>query len=83
MASPQLGFCGLGSRLGSNEKVEMTLSASKRVRQRPLGIICVFPLALFDVRRPRAFRGPAFEPWSVGLLILSREARALEPYGAR
>ena len=31
MASPQWGFCGVGLRLGSNEKVEMTLPASKRV----------------------------------------------------
>ena len=42
MASPQWGFYGLGSRLGSNEKVELTLFASKRVGQRPLGFIYIF-----------------------------------------
>ena len=31
LASPQWRFCGLGSRLGLNEKIEMTLSASKQV----------------------------------------------------
>ena len=42
LASPRWRFYGLGSRLGSNEKVEMTLSASKRVGQRPLGLIYGF-----------------------------------------
>jgi hypothetical protein len=42
MASPQWGFYGLGSSLGSNEKVEMTLSTSRQVGRRPLGLICVF-----------------------------------------
>ena len=80
MASPQWGFYGLGLRLGSNEKVEMTLSASKRVEQRPLGLICVFSLALFDVRRPRALRGLAFEPRSVGFPSWGRAARAPKPH---
>ena len=57
MASPQLGFCGLGSRLGSNKKVEMTLSASKRVRQRLLGFIYVFSPS--SVRREVA-SGPSW-----------------------
>ena len=35
-------FCGHGSRLGSNEKVQMTLSAFERVEQGPLGLICFF-----------------------------------------
>ena len=52
MASPQWGFCGLGSRLGLNEKVEMTLSASKWVEQRLLGLICVFSPS--SVRREAA-----------------------------
>ena len=42
MASPHWGFCGLGSRLGSNEKDEITLSASERVERRLLGLIYVF-----------------------------------------
>ena len=42
MASPQWGLCGLGSRLGWNKKIEMTLSISKHVGRRPLGLICVF-----------------------------------------
>ena len=42
MASPQWGFCGLGLRLESNEKVEMTMSAYTRVGQRPLGLNYIF-----------------------------------------
>jgi len=42
LASPRWRFYGFRSRLGSNEKVNITLSASKRVRRRPLGLICVF-----------------------------------------
>ena len=42
LASPRWRFYGLGLRSGSNEKVEMTLSAFKRVGRRPLGPICVF-----------------------------------------
>ena len=44
LASPRWRFYGYGSMLGSDEKVEMTLSASEWVRQRPLGLIYVFSL---------------------------------------
>ena len=40
MASPQWRFCGLGRGLGSNKKVEMTLSA--RLGEGRTGLICVF-----------------------------------------
>ena len=40
--SPRWRFCGHGSKLGSNEKVEMTLSASEYIGQGPQGLICVF-----------------------------------------
>ena len=35
-------FLGGSTTLGSNEKVEMTLSASEWVGQEPLGLICIF-----------------------------------------
>ena len=40
MASPQWRFYGLGRGLGSNEKVEMTLST--RLGEGRTGLICVF-----------------------------------------
>ena len=40
MASPRWRFCGLGKGLGSNEKVEMTLSA--RLGEGRTGLIYVF-----------------------------------------
>ena len=40
MASPQWRFCGLGRGLGSNEKVEMTLSV--RLGEGCTGLIYVF-----------------------------------------
>ena len=47
------------------EKVETPLSASKRGQAGPLGLVSVyFSLALFDTRRPRTFRGLAYEPRS-------------------
>ena len=42
LASPRWRFYGLGSRLGSNKNVEMTLSAFKWVGRRPLGLIYIF-----------------------------------------
>ena len=42
MASLQIGILSGRLRLGSNEKVEMTLSASEWVGRRLLGLICVF-----------------------------------------
>ena len=66
LASPRWEFYGLGLRLGSNEKVEMSLSASERGRARATRAHLRFsPLALFDARRPQALRGLAFEPRSV------------------
>ena len=57
---------GLVRGLGSNEKDEMTLSASGQTGQGLHGAHLRFsPLALFDVGQPRALRGIAFEPWSV------------------
>ena len=44
MASPRWRFYGFGRGLGSNKKVEMTLSA--RLGEGLTGLICVFPLAL-------------------------------------
>ena len=43
LASPRCRFCGHGSRLGSNKKVKITLSASEQVGQRPLGLMCFLP----------------------------------------
>ena len=43
-ASPRWRFCGLGRGLGSNKKVEMTLSA--RLGEGHIRLISVFPLAL-------------------------------------
>ena len=40
MASPRWRFCGLGRGLGSNEKVEMTLSA--RLGEGHMRLICIF-----------------------------------------
>ena len=42
LASPRWRFCGHGSRLGSNEKVEMTLSTLEKIGRGPLGLIYVF-----------------------------------------
>ena len=57
---------GLARGLGSNEKVEMTLSALRQTGRGPHGAHLRFsPLALFDVGRLEALRGPAFEPRSV------------------
>ena len=44
LASPRWRFYGLSRDLGSNEKVEMTLSA--RLGEGHMGLIYVFPLAL-------------------------------------
>ena len=56
---------GLARGWNRTRKVEMSLSASERGRARPLGLISVFsPLALFEVRQPRALRGPTFKPRS-------------------
>ena len=53
LACPQWRFCGLGSRLGSNEKGLDVPVASEWGRARPLGLIYIFsPLALFDARQP-------------------------------
>ena len=65
MASSQWGFYGLGARLGSNEKVEMTLSTSKRVGRRPLGLIYIFSPS--SVRRE-----VALSPSRAGLRTLVR-----------
>ena len=40
MAFPRWRFYGLGRGLGSNEKVEMTLSA--RLGEGRMGLICIF-----------------------------------------
>ena len=40
LASPRWRFCGLGRGLGSNKKVEMTLSA--RLGEGRTGLICFF-----------------------------------------
>ena len=40
MASPRWRFYGLGTGLGSNKKVEMTLSA--RLGEGRMGLICIF-----------------------------------------
>ena len=40
MASPRWRFYGFGRGLGSNEKVEMTLSA--RLGEDRMGLICIF-----------------------------------------
>ena len=45
----------------------MTLSAYRRDEQRPLGLICIFPLTFFDARWPQDLREPAFEPRSLDL----------------
>ena len=67
LASPRWRFYGLGSRLGLNEKVKMTLSAFERVRQRPLGLICVFSPSFCSTR---GGLGPfASRPLNLGLLI--------------
>ena len=42
LASPRWRFCGHGSRLGSNEKVEMTLSASEQIGRGLLCLIYIF-----------------------------------------
>ena len=45
------------------EKVEISMFASERGLGRATGAhLGYFSLALFDVRRPRALRGLAFEP---------------------
>ena len=66
LASPRWRFYGFGLGLDSNEeKVETPLPASERGRAGPLGArLGYFSLALFDARRPRALRGPAYEPRS-------------------
>ena len=44
LASPRWRFCGFGRGLGSNEKVEMTLSASGQTGRGPLGAhLCFHP----------------------------------------
>ena len=46
----------------------MTLSASERIRQRPLGLICIFLSgSLSDTRQPRALHELAFDPRSFDL----------------
>ena len=42
LAFPRWRFCGHVSRLGLNEKVEMTVYASERIGRGPLMLICVF-----------------------------------------
>ena len=48
------------------EKVETSRFASERGRAGPLGLVSVTsPWLLFGMRRPRALRGPTFEPQPV------------------
>jgi len=79
MASPQWGFYGLGSRLGSNEKIEMTLSTSKRGWVKANGAHLHFLPWLYSTR---GGLGP-FVGWPLnpGLLILGWVAQAPEPHG--
>ena len=59
----------------------MTFPALMQVGQRSLRLICVFlPWLLFDVRRPQAFHGPAFEPRSLDLGSGGSSPRA--PWGS-
>ena len=80
MASPRWRFYGLGRGLGSNEKVEMTLCT--KLGEGHMGLIYFSPLALFDMRRPRAHRGPAFEPRSVVAHVKLGNYRFVTQHGA-
>ena len=54
---------GFARGLGLNKKVEMTLSALGQTERGPHGAHLRFSsLALFDMGRPRALHGSAFEP---------------------
>ena len=64
LSSVEILWVWLGVRF-EREKVETPLPASERGRAGPLGArLSYFSLALFDARRPRALRGPAYEPRS-------------------
>ena len=70
LASPRRRFCGFGLRLelskkGQDVPVRFWAGSSKAVGTH-LGFS---PLALFDVRRPWALRGSAFEPRSIAAHI--------------
>ena len=70
--SPSMGILWAQLEAGLNKKVEMTLFALMRVRQRPLRLICVFsPSSCLMQGGPGPF---ASQPSNLGLSILDRVA---------
>ena len=73
MASPRWRFCGLGRGLGSNEKVEMTLST--RLGEGLMGLIYVFlPWLYLTWGGLKPFAGRPLNPGRS--LLMSNEATA-------